>query len=560
MVNLYQNSILKMKKIILRTCLILFPFCIQAQSPGGVSLDLNYWLRADAGTTTFFDTDNNVTRVSDWGNQTPGSTNGVSQTPNFTSPIFNPNALNFNPALFFDGNNDAIFANNGYDTNTQIVVFNPTQVVTPNLSLELIVTFQVAPGAFADSGIGIGNLPSLACEDTYFLNSGDNDTTSPEYLACLQDASFSSADPFLAVCRENATGTLSEHRLWGADKVATINNPSEFGTHTDRPFTIGSRHSSNSFFFEGDIVEVISYSSRIAATELQRIESYLALKYGLTLDQTIPQNYLNSEGNVIYDTDGAFDDYDSNIAGIGRDDASGLNQKQSRSSFEGALVTIGNGSIAEDNASNTNNFDSDLSFLVWGHNGDSMSLDSETTICLDPPGDCGENIAFIDYMPRTWRVQNTEDMAPISLSIPATLIDHPTPVILISEDNIFENFDTLVTLEDDGLGNLTTSVNIPDGYFFTFGLVSVVLDLEEQLFNSIQVSPNPVQDYVSITSPSDPITSVNIYDLHGRLVKTISDANTNQLRIDLSALQNALYLFEINTMSRQITKKVLRQD
>ena len=552
---------MKKNTLILVSLLCIVPMLILAQSPGGVTQDLTYWLKADAGTTTFFDSDNNVTRVSNWANQTPGSTNGVSQTPDFTSPIFSENGLNFNPALTFDGTNDAISADFGYDSNTQIVVFNPSLVVTPSISLELIVTFQVAPGAFADSGIGIGNLSSLACEDTYFLNSGDNDTTSPEYLACLQDASFSSADPFLAVCRENATGNLSEHRLWGADKVPTINNPSEFGTHTNRPFTIGRRHSSNSFFFEGEIVEVISYSSRISGTDLNQIESYLALKYGITLDQSIPQDYINSVGTTIYDSDGDFDAFDHNIAGIGRDDASGLNQKQSQSSMEGALVTIGNGTIATDNASNPNDFDADLSFAVWGNNGEATSLDIETEICLEPQNGCFETIGIVLHTPRTWRIQKTENIEPVIISIPQSLIDTSSPpIILISEDDVFVDSDTLLTLEDDGQGNFIAEVDFDDGDFFTFGSLLAVLDVEESLFNTINLFPNPVQNQLVINSPIAPITTVNVYDLNGRLVKTLSSENTNNLNLDLSVLQEGLYLVEINTTQGVLTKKIIRSN
>ena len=49
--------------------------------------------------------------------------------------------------------------------------------------------------------------------------------------------------------------------------------------------------------------------------------------------------------------------YRNNIAGLGRDDLSILNQKQSRSvntASSGNLVTIGLGAIAADNASNAN--------------------------------------------------------------------------------------------------------------------------------------------------------------------------------------------------------------
>lgn len=542
-----------MKKVILFSLSLLISSILQSQTPGGVFKDLNYWLKGDAGTTTFFDSDDNVTRVSNWANQTPGSANGVIQTSDSSSPIFIANGLNFNPGLSFDGSNDAMRTTSGYDTNTQIVVFNPTQTVTPNLSLELIVTYQIETGSFADSGIAIGNLPSLACEDTYFLNSGDNDTTSPEYLACIQDPNFSSDNPFLAVCRANATGTLSEHRIWGADKATTINNPSEYGIHTDRPFTIGSRHSSNSFFFEGEIVEVISYSSLISSAELSQIESYLAIKYGLTLDQSIPQDYLDSSGASIYDASSIFDEFDSHIAGIGRDDASGLNQKQSRSSFDGSLVTIGNGTIAEDNISNPNNFTNDLSFMVWGHNGESVLVD-DSFISLDSNQ--------INHMSRTWALQETGTVGSVLVSIPESLllVDPDvitTPVALISEDSTFDADDIILELTDDGQGNYTTTVDVDDVSYFTIGLSVNTLSIDESILPSFSIFPNPANNFITISKQSTSAGFIRIFDLNGRLVQTVDSNLSFEQNIDISSLNEGLYFMTIQTPQDSGTKKII---
>jgi hypothetical protein len=41
--------------------------------------------------------------------------------------------------------------------------------------------------------------------------------------------------------------------------------------------------------WKGDIAEIIFYADSLSDAERQRIESYLALKYGMTLDQTTPE-------------------------------------------------------------------------------------------------------------------------------------------------------------------------------------------------------------------------------------------------------------------------------
>ena len=203
MQNLRLSNLLK-KVIFVFMGVLLTPFCsIYAQSPGGVTTDLTYWLKADVGTTLFFDAANDVMRVSDWSNQAIGFNNSISQITDTSSPVYTINALNFNPGLSFDGQDDFMSATAGYDSPTQIIIFNPTQPVTGSLPLELIVTYEIFPNAVANAGMGIGNSFSPLCTDNYFFFSRDNDITAPEYLACFEDASFCSRDPFIAVARQN---------------------------------------------------------------------------------------------------------------------------------------------------------------------------------------------------------------------------------------------------------------------------------------------------------------------------------------------------------------------
>lgn len=76
--------------------------------------------------------------------------------------------------------------------------------------------------------------------------------------------------------------------------------------------------------------EVIIYTGVIDGSENQRILSYLACKYGVTLDQTTAYNYLLSNNIVSWN---ATEDtgYRTNIGCIARDSGFGLYQTGSRS-------------------------------------------------------------------------------------------------------------------------------------------------------------------------------------------------------------------------------------
>lgn len=74
----------------------------------------------------------------------------------------------------------------------------------------------------------------------------------------------------------------------------------------------------------GRVAEAMYFDHRISDTAVIQWISYLAVKYGVTLAQT---DYLDSRRNVIWDYTN-YPDYSASIAGLGRDDSVGLNQKQ----------------------------------------------------------------------------------------------------------------------------------------------------------------------------------------------------------------------------------------
>ena len=88
----------------------------------------------------------------------------------------------------------------------------------------------------------------------------------------------------------------------------------------------------------GRSAEVAIYNRQLDLAEREKVASYLAIKYGITL----PHNYVDPAGTVIWDQ-AINSGYGFNITGIGRDDCNGLHQKQSKAvNVTEALVTLGN--------------------------------------------------------------------------------------------------------------------------------------------------------------------------------------------------------------------------
>lgn len=91
--------------------------------------------------------------------------------------------------------------------------------------------------------------------------------------------------------------------------------------------------------FKGNISEILVYNRVLTGFETQKVASYLAIKYGISLSQFDIKNYLNSKGETIWDIE-HHKGFESSITGIGRDDSSGLLQPKSSNMAEEGLLTI----------------------------------------------------------------------------------------------------------------------------------------------------------------------------------------------------------------------------
>ena len=109
----------------------------------------------------------------------------------------------------------------------------------------------------------------------------------------------------------------------------------------------------------GRVAEVLYFDRRISDTAVVQWISYLAVKYGITLAQT---DYLDSRRNVIWDYTNN-PGYCGSIAGVGRDDGTGLFQRQTY--FADGQIIMGIGSLASANEENTSIM-ADGDFLVMG--------------------------------------------------------------------------------------------------------------------------------------------------------------------------------------------------
>lgn len=212
----------------------------------------------------------------------------------------------------------------------------------------------------------------------------------------------------------------------------------------------------------GLIYEGIIYNCKLSSAELQRVQSYLAIKYGVTLrpvdsDPAIVEgDYMAADGLTKVWDYSANRAYHNNVAGIGRDDATALHQKQSRAVNSDFQPVIGLGTIAANNATNPNPFATDKSYQVWGNDNGSTAFSTPYSPNSFPPS------AAYSRMGRVWKVQETGQVNTVSIQGP-TIAD----LLLVSNDPTFTSGVTEIALEQ-GQG----VYDFNSGQYFTFGVAN----------------------------------------------------------------------------------------
>ncbi len=436
--------------------------------PGGVSTNLGLWLKANAGVTT---AGSNVTLWEDQAN-----TNDATQATTALQPTLQAGDMqsaNFNPVASFDGIDDEMSGIAGANSEAYYLVILPNTEINATLGGQVPFGFECTPCGIT-GGLGIGDATTSTANEVLSHNVGDPILDYVSWQNSATDA-YPAQLPLVLTALDNAV----DMDIYANGLQVSNSNSGAFVNFTDEPYFLGRRNSALApAYFDGMIAEVISYDGTLAGTDHQQILSYLALKYGVTLDQTIATDYLASDGTtLIWDSGTAGALYDNDIAAIGQDDNSELLQKQSSSINPDVIVTIGLGNIAATNNLNTNTFGANLQFLSWGNDGGDAFFTGVSTTNV-PPG-------LDSYMGKTWQAQeNNGDVGNLEMQFNIGDLGYDgcfTNVgnfsLIIDTDTDFS--DATVIPATSFVGNIVTfsSVNLVGGNFFTLGFDAIDPDI-----------------------------------------------------------------------------------
>ena len=350
---MYYENYLAIKAYCTSITLLLFVTAVaHAQSPGGVP-SLQLWLKADEGVAT-----NGPGLVTSWTDQsfnaevfTPPSN---AKRPTFQDGSVLTNGTNYNPAIDFyeDGNPDYLTSvNNGTIAQTWF--------------------FHHRAEGYSLANVGAGYAISSGVQDKNILRIFPNINTL--FSGNIDDIARSSNSNIYQFS-EIGDYNLSNKPAISNYKRLSVYSPTE-------PFTVGWSGDASypNRKWQGDINEVIIFSTSLTLVQTLKVDSYLAIKYGITLSNDNNGNgtnfefgavnegdYLATNGAVIWDANSINSGYHNEIIGIGRDDVEELYQKQSHTFDDTARIYIDN--LQSTNINNSGVFSSDGSYVVMGDN------------------------------------------------------------------------------------------------------------------------------------------------------------------------------------------------
>lgn len=461
-------------------------FDFNIPGPGGITADFRLWLKSTRGIVT------SGSSITDW--QDLGSNGKDATTVSGKEPTYldtEADNINFNPVIQFENDGGAteqyMYNNsNGFYSQDIFIVMIPDATMTSASSGNTIFA-GVSSGSAGDmTGIGFGDYSSEFTNETLSYNQdipgGGNYNGEAEISSSYSNAGI------INIRNNAASSPTGQDILYNSNvlSTSTVNDIAFANVGSPGPPTIlGTEYWIGRNFdavgsLNGRVAEIFTFAERVTDGDRQKIESYLAIKYGITLGASMEaqKDYINSFDTSVWDIS-ANTGYNYHVAGIGRDSISDLNQKQSKTLNTSNEVSIGLGGVFTTNSINTNEFKKDGDFLVWGNNNAAFTSSGSNTITI-----ASGITTSLTRVLRQWKiVESTEDIdgdvENVFVSIPSAVFasftlgtDEEYALIVADNDNFADgDIIDVIPLKSDGGSNLQTWYDFDGTKYFTFGKV-----------------------------------------------------------------------------------------
>ncbi len=289
-------------------------------------------------------------------------------------------------------------------------------------------------------------------------------------------------------------GTTGEAYLNGLPNGTNILGGEDW---VNSPLAIGGQISVGNLaeeLFDGNVAEIIMFPYSQNQEQREKTQTYLGLKYGFSLPHTL----IASSDEMLFDPTSQ---YANDIAGIGYDNCSGLNHKQSKSRNGSAVLTVGLGELYPLNSLNPNTFTLDYEYAVWGHDRGTLEIARSIT---------GNDSVGCLAMGRTWHItEPLEAVGQVMLSIPDSF---GVSFLVVSDDPNFSNGDeSFIRLQagqnDDWVATYDFSASQYVTFAIELALAEAGVDTTACQGDTVRLAANDGRSYIWSTNSTNQISN-----------------------------------------------------
>ena len=289
------------------------------------------------------------------------------------------------------------------------------------------------------------------------------------------------------------------------------------------------------------VAEIMYFEGKPAMGLLRRVQSYLAIKYGVTLG---PINYTDGYGNIVW----RYKDnmpFHNRIIGVGTDSTYNLVQPKSISECDSSIITLYADSLIEGR------------FCLLGDNGGA-------------PAYTTDSILGIEYLDRAWKVNqtlgtNVWDTTLYTVMIDTTLLPGNSDSLVLMVNSEYHFPDSIA----DGKLHYSNIAFASDSTFLVLARGAFLWNMAEGKTKqspssadalagiTTQVYPNPTNGRYTIDVSGAEEVTVKIHNTFGKEVMTYYDKEKYHYTFSGTLPNNNVYYVTITTEQGSQTMKLI---
>ncbi len=411
-----------MKKVIFIFILSLTVFSVK---PQGSLTDASIWLKANTGTVPSTGTGS----LTFWSSL--GSTFGITI---IGTPTFNEIGYNYNPKIHLNGN-DNYLEHTEVTLGSVYAVLQLEDLTRQYTHLSTWRDVSIAPHANGNLHGGSDGV-SGAYQFNYGTEFTQNNVWKTNGLLVGYSNPYSGIHQLVSAVATGGDQVVYGDRLLGGQRggLSTQNIP-------ERDWL-------------GDVSEIILTPGNSTIAERRNIESYLAIKYGITLDNSgggTQGDYTSAISGIVWDASN-LPSYHNNVIGIARENAINFYQKQSHTVDDTTRVFVGD--LVTTNVANTGTIPND-GYLVVGNNQGKMC--ATTASNAEMPNLCSVTPLY-SRIEREWKVNRSFMSSDFGMDFKmnsCAVLGSINPAhlrLLVDNDGDFSNGGTNCLYNGDGSG------------------------------------------------------------------------------------------------------------